>query len=37
MHPHSTGHTIKPGTPEHGTTEHRTPAEQQNTSGTLEH
>ena len=25
------GHTIKPGTPEHGTTEHRIPAEQRNT------
>ena len=28
------GHTIKPGTPEHGTTEHRTPVEHWNTGGT---
>ena len=30
-------HTIKPGTPEHRTTEHGTPAEHQNTGGTSEH
>ena len=30
-------HTIKPGTPEHGMTEHGTPAEQRNTAGTTEH
>ena len=31
------GHTIKPGTPEHGTTERGTPAEHRNTGGTPEY
>ena len=31
------GDTIKPGTPEHGTTVQETPAEQRNTGGTQEH
>ena len=31
----STWHTIKPGTPEHGTTEHGTPSEHRNSGGTL--
>ena len=30
-------HTIKPGTPEHGTTEHGSPAEHRNTGGTTEY
>ena len=30
-------HTIKPGTPEHGTTEHGLPAERRNNAGTPEH
>ena len=30
-------HTVKPGTPEHGTAEHGTPAERQNNAGTTEH
>ena len=30
-------HTIKPGTPEHGTTEHRTPAERWNNGTPPEH
>ena len=30
-------HTIKPGTPAHGTTEHGTSAEYRNTGGTLKH
>ena len=30
-------HTIKLGTPEHGTMEHGTPAEPQNDAGTTEH
>ena len=29
-------YTIKPGTPEHGTTEHGTPAERRNNAGTTE-
>ena len=32
-----TGRTIKPGTPEHGTTEYGTRAEHRNTNGTPEH
>ena len=32
-----TWHTIKPGTPEHGTTKHGTPAERRNNAGTTEH
>ena len=31
------GHTIKPGTPEHGMTEHRTSAERRNNARTTEH
>ena len=30
-------HTIKPGTPEHGTREHATPVEHRNTGGTTEY
>ena len=35
--PHIAGHTIKPRTPEHVTTEHGTPAERRNNAGTSKH
>ena len=34
---HLLWHTIKPGIPEHGATEHGIPAEQRNATGTPEH